>query len=389
MHVKRIKIMHLITGLGVGGAEAMLIKLLSNMDRGRYENVVVSMTGLGTTGLQIRDLGFSVYSLEMKRGIPSPRGILELYQLIRHEKPSILHTWMYHANLLGWIVAKISFKLPIIWGIRCSVKNYRDYSLLTLITAKIGAILSCWTDIILINSHIGYKKHIEIGYSKKRMKIIPNGFDPDALPSGENFREKLRMDLGLPLKTILIGMVARYHREKGHLNFLKAAVHLAATDLKAAFVMVGKDVDENNKLFSSFIKEYSLSGRIFLLGERDDVPAIYAGLDIVTSASHGEGFPNVVGEAMAAGIPCVVTDAGDSAKIVGETGFVVPVNDPIALSSAWRKLIEMGEGRRIKLGKAARKRIEDNYSIKKITNDFEDIYMEVVNGKCKEEQDYI
>jgi glycosyltransferase involved in cell wall biosynthesis len=153
--------------------------------------------------------------------------------------------------------------------------------------------------------------------------------------------------------------------------------------------MVGKDVDGNNKLFSSFIKEYSLSGRIFLLGERDDVPAIYAGLDIVTSASHGEGFPNVVGEAMSAGIPCVVTDAGDSAKIVGETGFVVPVNDPIALSYAWRKLIEMGEGRRRKLGEAARKRIEDNYSIKKITKDFEDIYMEVVNGKCMEEQDYI
>jgi glycosyltransferase involved in cell wall biosynthesis len=371
----QLRIVHLITALNVGGAEMMLYKLLSRMDRRRFASSVVSLMDTGPIGKRIEELGVPVYELGMRRGRAALRSVATLLTLLASERPYILQTWMYHADLLGLITGQLSRVPHVVWNIRRSTGVVGASPRRTLWTAKACSRLSSWPSVVVTNTEAGRVFHNGLGYHPRRWAVIPNGFDLDRFAPSPCARESVRAELGLAPDALLIGLVGRFDPMKDHTTFLRAAMHLEPHRQGIHFVLVGRDVVPSNTELTAMITGQEIEKRVHLLGERTDVPRLMAALDILCSSSCGEGFANVIGEAMACGVPCVVTDVGDSADIVGETGLVVPPRDARRLSDAWVRLIEAGEEKRQVLGQAARERVRQNYSLDGIVRVYEQLYL--------------
>ncbi len=366
-----IKIAHLITDLDTGGAEMMLAKLVASMDSEGFSNIVISLTDHGTLGEQIADLGVPVFTLGMKRGLPDPGGMGRLMRILKQEKPDILQTWLYHADLLGTLTSRLISVPALCWNIRCSDMDMRRYSWLSRLVLQLLAWLSPLPDVIIANSETGRQLHEKLGYNARRWEIIHNGFDVGRFQPDPAARQSVRQELSLAPDTPLIGMVARYDPMKDHQTFLAAAAQVVREYSDVHCVLIGKGVDR----LAETVADLGLEAFIRLLGERGDIPRLMAALDIlVLSSAFGEGFPNVVGEAMACGIPCVVTHVGDGAYVVGETGLVVPPRDPTAMADAWKHLLEMPIDQRQALGKKGRQRVKQFFSIKNIGKCYESLY---------------
>jgi glycosyltransferase involved in cell wall biosynthesis len=368
------KIVHLITGLGSGGAEGMLYRLVTRMDRSRFENVVVSMLDGGTVGPRLQASGIPVHSLSLSA---TPTGVLRsanLMPLLRRLKPDVLQTWMYHADLLGLIAARVCGSPPILWNVRCSNVDMRSYPASTRWTLQILRRLSRQPDRIVINSKAGREHHEAMGYHPNRWELIANGIDLDMFRPDPQAGRQMRRQLGIPTDAIVIGMVARRNPMKDHGNLRHAAQILRARHPGVHFVLVGRGVEAGDT---------ELSGtNMHLLGERFDLPALNASFDIATlSSADGEGFPNVIGEAMACAVPCAATDVGDSRWIIGDTGRVVPPRDSSALAAAWIEMIDMGSSRRAELGMRARERIAREFGLDRIVARYEDMYGEILDER--------
>ena len=378
-----IKVLHIITGLSTGGAEMMLLKLLSGIDREKCFPVVVSLIDKGAIGPRIEALGVPVYALGMKRGMPTPRSLLRLARVVRRENPQIIQGWMYHGNLAAQIASMFTkCNTPVLWNIRGTHTNLSEESRLTAYIIRFGALLSGLPAAIINNSRTSALSHEQqIGYRADKWRIVPNGFDTDIFVPSKDARKRLRSELGLSSDALLIGLVGRYHPVKDHVGFLKAAANLVQKYSDVHFVLIGEGVDANNVELSFVLKGKCLCKAVHLLGSRTDLPYLTAALDIATSASLSEGFPNVVGEAMSCGVPCVVTNVGDSAWIVGKTGRVVPPGNPEALANAWSELVAMTTDDRRNMGTIARQRVIENFSLASVVHQYETLYEEIYKMK--------
>lgn len=370
-----IRILHLITGLSTGGAEMMLYKLLSATDRIRFKPVVISLTDIGPVGEKIQAMGVPVHALGMSRGVPNPAGIFTLARWLWQAKPDLIQTWMYHADLVGGLAARFAGNIPVVWGIHHSNLDSEGNKRTTIWTVKTCARFSHWLSVkIVCCSEASRRVHTPLGYDPDRMVVIPNGFDLNLFKPDLEGGDLVRQELGIHKDTILVGMAGRFDPQKDHLNFIKAAVLLQKDIPDVEFLLCGDDITWENQKLSKWIDGTGLSKYFHLLGRRNDIPGIMTALNIGSSSSYGEGFSNVVGEAMACGTPCVVTDVGDSALIVGDTGIVVPPKDPDAMSLAWKKLIKIGKDKRQKLGHDARLRIRENCSLPAVVKRYEELY---------------
>jgi len=377
------KILHLITDLNTGGAEISLYRLLAHMDRDRFESQVVSLVPVGQVGEKIRDLGIPVRSLDLKAGRPTLYALFRLTGWLCRERPSILQTWLYHADLLGILAAKAGGVRRVAWNIRNSEMDFSRYRQLSKIVVGACARLSGWPQVVISNSQAGQEFHARLGYHPRRWAIIPNGIDLQVFHPDPQTRLDVRKELEVDPGAILIGQVARYDPMKGQIIFLKAAGQLTRAGVDAHFVMVGQGVSYENPTLAEVIRDEALDGRVLLLGLREDMARIYAALDILTSPSSGEGFPNVIAEAMACGVTCVATDVGDSALLVGETGRIVPPGAPAALAAAWQELISAGRLKRRELGEAARRRVAERFSLEKTIAAYQDLYDELLARSAK------
>lgn len=359
----------------------MLRNLIARMDPGKFETRVVSMTSLGTIGKQLRESGIRVDVLGMRRGLPDVRGILPLRRFIREFEPDCLQTWLYHADLLGTFVARNMGFRPFAWNIRCSRMKMSQYGPLSGLTLRLLARMSGSPDAVVINSRSGREVHESLGFHPRRWELIPNGFDVDRFRPDDSARRRLRTELGLPGDALLIGLIARYDAMKGHDTFIGAAAETARSH-DAFFVMAGPRVDRENSPLMQQLGAASLVSRACVLGERHDIPYILAGLDIACSASIGEGFPNSVGEAMSCGIPCVVTDVGDSAWLLGESaGRVVPAGGVAAFAGALKAMIDIGRDGRVELGAAGRRRIMEHFTLEAAVKQYENLYAGLVASR--------
>jgi len=335
---------------------------------------VISLTEGGEIASRISALGISVISLGMAKGIPDPRGFVRLHHHLQQIKPDILQTWLYHADLLGTLVAKSVKVDHLLWNLRCSDMRPEYYRGLKKLMMLGLSRLSHFPDAIIYNSHAGRNIHEQAGYAPRQWSFIPNGINLSIYEPSKDARRSLRQELSLDDSSFLIGMIARYDPIKDHATMLKAAALVANDDPNARFLLVGTGVDTANCDLMGQIRELGLSKKIHLLGHRRDIPRITAGLDLATLTSQGEGFPNVVAEAMACGIPFVATDVGDTRLIIGENGVVVPPRDPPALAKAWKCIASMSSDARLRLGKAARNRIAENFQIETTTGGYEALY---------------
>lgn len=377
-----MKVALIITGLATGGAEMMLHKLLQNIDRSRFEPTVISLMNKGEIGPRIEALGIPVYALGMRRGLPNPLMVLRLARLLRQLQPSLVHTWMYHADLMGGLAARLAGCRRVIWCLHHSNLSKTENKRSTLAVVRLCAQLSGWLPVqILSCSQRAKVVHAAVGYVDEKIHVIPNGFDLSHFAPDSTARVSLCSELGLALDAPLVGVVARFDSQKNHLGFIEAAAQVHAQLPDAHFLLAGANVDGTNTVLNAAIVNKGLQAHMHLLGRRDDVPRLMAAFDVLASPSHGEAFPNVLGEAMACGLPCVVTDAGDSAEIVGNTGRVVAVGDMAALAQQLLEVLCLPAADRAALGKQARARVQAEYEIGHVAGLYQAFYERVAAEK--------
>lgn len=373
-----IRVTHVIPGLEVGGAEMMLYKLLSASDRERFEPSVISLSDLGPLAPRIADLGVPVSALRMARGRLQARPLGRLARRLAARRPDVVHTWMYHADLLGGTMARATGRAKVIWGLRGSVDAQLSKRS-SRMAARACTHASRWLpDRVVSCSERLAEMHIELGYDPARMMVIPNGFDLSRFKPDAELRALSRRELGAYGEVRLVGLVGRYDPQKDHRTFLRAARELAGARADVGFVIAGPGVDSANGELARMIAELQIGERCHLLGALEDPRGVLNSLDVlVCSSAYGEGFPNVIGEAMACRVPCVTTDVGDAARIVANTGRVVGIGDWGALAREVLALLELEPGARDELGALARARIERDFSLPIVARRFEELYKEL------------
>ena len=375
MSYKKIRVLHVITGLSVGGAEMMLYKLLEALDHSKADSMVISLRSGGALGERIRKFEVPLVELNMRSGIPTPLVWRRLRNAVLTFKPDVIQGWMYHGNLAAWMTARWARDAALIWSVRQSLCDLSFEKKLTRLVIRANAVLSRRPRWILYNSVTSAHQHEAAGYEPAKTRLIPNGFDCDQFRPDPIARAGVRTELGLNQDTLLVGHIARYHPMKDHANFLRAASILTGRCPLVRFLMAGTGVDRTNMELMSQVRDFGLSERAYLLGGRHDMPRLTAALDLAcSSSSWGEGFPNVLGESMASGVPCVATDVGDSGAIIGNTGQMVPARNPEALAAAIMRVLELPETQRRELGSRARERVQRKFSLQSVAQDYMALY---------------
>lgn len=370
-----MKVAIVISGLSTGGAETMLLKLLERVDRTRFSFHVFSLTDLGEIGPRIRTLDIPVEALGMRRNASILFAVLSLARRLRETRVDVVHTWMYHADLIGGLAARKAGTRAIAWGIRNTSLDRHMTKFSTRLVVRLNALLSYWLPTgILSNSEVARGVHVARGFAAAKMAVIPNGFDLTRFKPDFAARLSVREELRLCTDTPLVGIVGRNDPLKNHAGFLAAAGQLRLAWPDTHFLLVGTGLDGRNKELADAARHSGVADRVHWLGRREDIPRLMASLDVLASSSYGEAFPNVLGEAMASGVPCAVTDVGDSAAIVGDTGRVVPSGDMSALADAIGELLALPPADRRMLGERARARVERHFEIGRVVQCYEDYY---------------
>ncbi len=376
------KILHISTSLGMGGAETSLHNLLKNTDRSVFDVQVLSLGSDRPVGDQIRSLGIPVVSLGMRPSVPDPLAFARLTRHLRTAKPDLVQSWLYHADLMAALAARLAGNPPVVWGVHYVPGGFSGLKPLTRLIIHLNALLSRIFPVkIVCDAETARQAHARLGYSQGRMILIPNGFDLDTFHPNPDAHHKICDEFGLPADTLLVGMAARFHPDKDHRNFIRAAAILHAQMPDVQFLLWGRDMDRENTSLVNWIESENLHDVIHLLGFRDDTPMLTAALDVATLSSSGEAFPMALGEAMACGVPCAATDVGDIAGMIGDVGRVVPPRDPPALAQAWLELLRMPVGERRRLGESARRKVMEQYEIRQTAAKYACLYRDIIEHR--------
>lgn len=359
---KPLRVLHVITGLGIGGAEATLVSLATSEQNSSRPLAVAALVGEGPNRDRLEAADVPVADLGMTRGRADLVGLMRLARLIRETRPEIVQSWMYHADLVSLLALWLSGRrraTRLVWNLRCSDMDTSRYPPGLAATIRACRLLSRLPNAVIANSEAGIAAHRAIGYRPKRFIHIDNGIDTHRFLPDPGARREVRRDLNIDDNSILIAIVGRVDPMKDHDMFLQVLDRLDHVRALA----IGKGTELLPDL-----------PRLFRLGSRDDVPRLLAACDVLVSTSRfGEGFPNAVGEAMSCGLPVVATDVGDTRRIVGETGIVVAPGDICALAAALQDLAD-NIGQRQRLGLAARRRIEEHFSLTRMEEAYSAAY---------------
>lgn len=385
MPASPLRVSFVTTGLSTGGAEMMLLKLLTGFEPARITPSVISLRDLGTIGPRMQALGVPVQAVGLGAGTAPLAALRHLRRSLRQQAPHVVQGWMYHGNLAATLArATRTGRWPVVWSIRQSLYDMAREKPTTAAVIRLGAHLSARSPrAIVYNARVAAAQHEAIGYAGALRVMIPNGFDTARFAPDPDARAATRGALGVSDETLVVGLAARYHPMKNHRLMLETTAALVAQGRDVHLMLVGQGVDVGTPAVEAMIREGGLAGRVTALGERADVAALLAGCDVAClSSSWGEGFPNAIGEAMSCAVPCVVTDVGDSAYLVGDTGRVVAPDDPAALAAAIAALQDAGAESRRALGAAARQRIISLFSLAAVTAQYADLYYEVAAGSA-------
>lgn len=374
MSDKPITIVHIINSLNVGGAERVLSNLVMGMDAKYFRNIVISLQDLGHWGSILQQNGIEVYALHMSKSPSSLPKIFKLWRLLRTCHPDYIQGWMYHANLIALIIGKLAGVKHIYWNIRCSLMDLSKYKYTTTMVFNIGSWVAKIPTAIINNSRVSIQQHSKRGYNNKRLIYIPNGIDIEKFQPSAQIYHSFRQKHNLPEHAYLIGIIARYDPMKDHATFLRAAGILAQNRNDVYFVCAGKNVNSSNMELTKIINVCNIVNRVLLFDQVQNMQELYPALDYLTQTSvFGEGFPNVVAEAMACGVECFVTDVGDSLEVIGDTGHKIDIQDPEALAMTWRNALA-NKDMHSERNPSARQRIVENFSMQKCISLYNDQY---------------
>lgn len=372
----RPRAMHVITALNVGGAERMLKKVATGLSPADID--IVSMLQPGITGQRLQALGYEVKSLGMKRGVPSLAALIKLRRMIVEQRPDAVLGWMHHAFLAATL-ARFGVKNapPLLWNVRHSITDISHEPFQTRAILQLCARLSAIPSAIIYNSQVARRQYAALGFNDERAHVIPNGFDMEKFKPDPQARARLAAAFGIEGDDPVIAMVARLHPMKSQETLITAFRTALGRGERARLLLVGEGMDAPPASIRDLISTLP-AGSVTLADHRTDPEAWLPGVDIFALSSRwGEAFPNVLGEAMSAGVPCAATDVGDSAIIIGDTGAVAPPGDPTALAEALLRLLRLSPERRKELGAAARKRVGELYALGAVRKQYDDLIASV------------
>lgn len=367
-----IKVAHISTGLETGGAEVQLLRLLDALDKKKFEMMVIGLDKDTYLGDRMRELGLPVHALNVKK---NPLAIKNAYKLLKEFQPDVIHGTMYEGGVVGTVFRNfLPKKPPVIWTVHEGLENYRQEPIRKQLQLRLWGLMSKSPECMMYVSHLNCKQHEDWGFNNEKAIVIPNGVDTNRFSPNPEAGKAIRKNLNIPEDSFVVGITARFHPVKNHFGFVKSAALLSKKHPNVHFIMVGTNIDENNKELTDLIKAYSLQDNIHLLGNREDIPEIVNAYDVAALTSFGEAFPLTLGEAMASSVPCVATNVGDNDFIIRDTGRVVPVADDVAMAAAWQELVEMDKKEFKKLGEKALERVLRKFALKQQVQQHEDLY---------------
>lgn len=377
-----MRVLHIISGLEVGGAETMLCRLLSALPRDQVESHVIALRG-GPLAAQIAALGVPVEALELTRARDAPLALARLARRLRAIAPDLVQTWMYHGDLLGGLASKLAHplrpRLPVVWNIRLSEVDPAYLRGATRAVIRACALLShVIPDSIVLNADAARFSHGALGYAVEKFTLIPNGFDTEKFRPGPAARSELRQALGISQDALVIGIAGRFNPQKDYGNFFAACRQVCAARPDTVLLACGAGVLPANPELQQMTGGLS-PAQLHLLGPCQNMPQFWAALDIAVSSSIGEGFSNAIGEAMCAGLACVVTNVGDSARLIADTGIAVPPANSQALGQAILQLAALPAPERQELGARARARMIAHYALPGAAEAFFHLWQDVLS----------
>lgn len=375
----QLRILHVISSLGIGGAERALERLIVDSPGNVLSHQVVSLTDFGAIGHRLQTRGIPVRALDMRKSLSAILSLRELANYVNVDQPNLIQGWLYHGNLAATVALHLSkHHCPLVWNIRHSLDSWAQEKWSTRQIIRLGGKFSGGVQRIVYNAGRSVSQHAKFGYPEDKALVIPNGFDCDPFCPDTNARSIMRIRFNFKATDIVIGMLGRLHPLKDHANFLYAARIVRNRNQRAKFILVGRNLTKQDGLLMNLVRKLELEPAVTILEESSDVVGILNAIDIYVSSSSSEGFPNVVAEAMACGAPCVVTDVGASAELVQGTGFIVPPRNCEALADKIVQLIEMGEARRRELGALARRVIQNQYDHRRVSEQYTQLYEDTV-----------
>jgi glycosyltransferase involved in cell wall biosynthesis len=375
-----MRVVFLVRSLNYGGVERQLVILAKSMDKTRFDPVVVCFYGGGPLETELVQSGIRVIALGKHSRWDVAGFLWRLIHTMGELKPDVLHGYLPVPNFLAALLKLIYPSMRVVMGVRTSGKDLDRYDWTFRASFWLERLCVGLADLVILNSQAGKTAYVKKGFRPEKMTVISNGINTEIYSPNREAGRELREEWGVPATAVLIGIIGRLDPMKGHLIFLQAAARLDSPRLR--FVVVGDGAQAYRQDLVDLGVSLGLANRLVWAASRQDVTQVYNALDMCCSASlFGEGFPNVVGEAMACGVPCVVTDVGDSAWVAGAGGLTVVPNDCNALSETLARISRLSSEERSALGQQARKRIVENFSVEMMVRRTEEALEVLVRSK--------
>lgn len=370
----KIKILHIITSLGSGGAERVLFNLATKSNSEIFEHIVVSIQDQGVYGEELVKLGVKVYTLKVSKF--KPWLLLRIFSILKHESPNIIQSWLYHADFLTILIYAFGYR-NIIWNIRNNTLKWSMSSKLTIIIRRLCAFFSFVPKRIICCANSAKSEHIKIGYRSEKFLVIGNGYDFTKYRSNTSDRDLLRKELGISEFDFVIGNIGRDDPVKGRDILIKSIALAKENGLIAKLMIIGKGINTSNLFLMELINQNNLAHDVILLEQQFDIQRYYNVMDLFILSSSAEAFPNVLSEAMATEVPCVTTDVGDAKEILGLEELVIDIGDFDGLSKKIISVFNMSLSQRNILGASLRRGIKTNYSMSAMIKSYEKCYRNI------------
>ncbi len=366
-----IRVLFLIPSLERGGAERQAVALAKALATRGHHVHVVTFYPRGVFADDLAGSAVQLHSLD-KRGRWDLGSLLRLRSIVARSGAQIVYSWLSSANVAAGLMRLSMPGLRLVWAVRDAGMPTSSQGLFQRLVLRLENLASALPDLVVVNSRAGRDRCLERGFPASRLRVIPNGIDVDRFSADPAARARVRSELGILESEVVVGMVARLDPVKDHTTFLRAAAEAVAVRPDLRFVCVGGGEPTYEHSLRDSAERLGIARRVVWLGARDDVPSLLNAFDVATLTSVSEGFPNSVAEAMATGLPCVVTDVGDCAYLVGDTGLVTRCGSPAALAEAWLHLANLTPARRGVVGATARSRIASTFGTHTLTCAMED-----------------
>lgn len=375
------KVLHFITGIGGGGAENFLRSLVANMQGSRWQNVIVVVRVHPHEAFadELRAMGCVVHDLNAT-ALLKPGVWLAVRRIIAEERPDVVQTWMHHADFMGGLAAYAAGVRRVVWGVRATEvhRNPGDGALKTwLFHQALRWSAKLLPTKIIANSTVAINVHEAMGYPRAKMVWVPNGVNAQRFAPNQAMGTETRALLGIPAGAPVVGFVGRFHPVKDLPCFFKAAAIVQEQLANMHCVLVGGREDELYPEARACYEALPHRDQVRFVPFGSATERYYPAFDVFTLCSSSEAFPNVVLEAMATGVPCVTTAAGDCAAMLRDLGVVVPCGDAKALAAGWQKMLAFSADERAALASKSRARALADYSMERAAQQFIDVYEEV------------